>query len=59
MKARPPKDPHARNIRSRRTAAVRHRWAAVAGLPSSPISAEYLIGYSDSTNRPLELLAGP
>ena len=37
----------------------RHRWAAVAGLLMlSPISAEYLIGYSDSTNRPLELLAG-
>ncbi|MFF8192754.1 hypothetical protein ACF05L_18240 [Streptomyces bobili] len=37
----------------------RHRWAAVAGLlVLSPISAEYLIGYSESTGRPLELLAG-
>lgn len=37
----------------------RHRWAAVAGLlVLSPISAEYLIGYGDSTDRPLELLAG-
>ncbi|MFF9205924.1 hypothetical protein ACF1AE_29730 [Streptomyces sp. NPDC014986] len=38
---------------------VRHRWAAVAGLlVLSPISAEYLIGYGESTGRPLELLAG-
>ncbi|WP_215455295.1 hypothetical protein [Streptomyces sp. ATCC 21386] len=37
----------------------RHRWAAVAGLlVLSPISAEYLIGYGESTGRPLELLAG-
>src|SRR5688500_16626641 len=37
----------------------RHRWAAVAGLlVLSLISAEYLIGYGDSTDRPLELLAG-
>ncbi|UQA91197.1 hypothetical protein [Streptomyces halobius] len=37
----------------------RRRWAAVAGLlVLSPISAEYLIGYGESTNRPLELLAG-
>ncbi|MFE9651048.1 hypothetical protein ACFYO0_44565 [Streptomyces sp. NPDC006365] len=37
----------------------RHRWAAVAGLlVPSPISAEYLIGYGESTGRPLELLAG-
>lgn len=38
---------------------LRHRWAAVAGLlVLSPISAEYLIGYGESTGRPLELLAG-
>ncbi|MDG5805747.1 hypothetical protein P9869_24390 [Streptomyces ossamyceticus] len=37
----------------------RHRWAAVAGLlVLSPISAEYLIGYGESTGRPLELVAG-
>ncbi|NGO47971.1 hypothetical protein G6048_39800 [Streptomyces sp. YC419] len=37
----------------------RHRWAAVAGLlVLSPISAEYLVGYGESTGRPLELLAG-
>jgi hypothetical protein len=37
----------------------RHRWAVVAGLlVLSPISAEYLIGYGESTGRPLELLAG-
>lgn len=37
----------------------RHRWAAVAGLlVLSPISAEYLIGYGESTGRPLELLVG-
>jgi hypothetical protein len=37
----------------------RHRWAAVAGLlVLSPISAEYLIGYGESTGRPWELLAG-
>ncbi|MDX2758022.1 hypothetical protein [Streptomyces europaeiscabiei] len=37
----------------------RHRWAAVVGLlVLSPISAEYLIGYGESTGRPLELLAG-
>ncbi|MFE7764426.1 hypothetical protein [Streptomyces sp. NPDC057438] len=37
----------------------RHRWAAVTGLlVLSPVSAEYLIGYGDSTDRPLELLAG-
>ncbi|UQA90741.1 hypothetical protein [Streptomyces halobius] len=37
----------------------RYRWAAVAGLlVLSPISAEYLIGYGESTGRPLELLAG-
>ncbi|WP_128382576.1 hypothetical protein [Streptomyces cavernae] len=37
----------------------RHRWTAVAGLlVLSPISAEYLIGYGESTGRPLELLAG-
>ncbi|MEI5526431.1 hypothetical protein WB401_10840 [Streptomyces brasiliscabiei] len=37
----------------------RHRWAAVAGLlVLSPVSAEYLIGYGDSTGRPLELLVG-
>ncbi|WP_328835236.1 hypothetical protein [Streptomyces europaeiscabiei] len=37
----------------------RHRWAAAAGLlVLSPISAEYLIGYGESTGRPLELLAG-
>lgn len=37
----------------------RHRWVAVAGLlVLSPISAEYLIGYGESTGRPLELLAG-
>ncbi|MDW8806362.1 hypothetical protein P1P68_16600 [Streptomyces scabiei] len=38
---------------------LRHRWAAVTGLlVLSPVSAEYLIGYGDSTDRPLELLAG-
>lgn len=37
----------------------RQRWAAVAGLlVLSPVSAEYLIGYHDSTGRPLELLVG-
>ncbi|WP_049561993.1 hypothetical protein [Nonomuraea sp. SBT364] len=37
----------------------RHRWAVVAGLlVLSPIGAEYLIGYGDSIDRPLELLAG-
>lgn len=36
-----------------------HRCAAAAGLlVLSPISAEYLIGYGGSTDRPLELLAG-
>lgn len=35
------------------------RWAAIAGLlVLSPICAEYLIGYTDSTGKPLELLAG-
>lgn len=37
----------------------RHRWLALAGLlVLSPISAEYLIGYGDSTGRPLALLTG-
>ncbi|MER6678235.1 hypothetical protein [Streptomyces sp. NPDC000983] len=37
----------------------RRRWAAVGGLlVLSPISAEYLIGYGESTSRPMELLAG-
>jgi hypothetical protein len=35
------------------------RWAAVVALLAlSPVSAEYLIGYSDGVGRPLELLVG-